>query len=69
MEIPMHQFACFEFAGLTRDRSRQSGRDDRVQNAVALLSGPPWLVFLTVCYFVWRKLRPSKPLAGVAPHG
>jgi L-asparagine transporter-like permease len=36
---------------------------------VALLSGPPWLVFLTVCYFVWRKLRPSKPLAGVAPHG
>ena len=37
MEIPMHQFACFEFAGLTRDRSRQSGRDDRVQDAVALL--------------------------------
>lgn len=36
---------------------------------VALLSGPPWLVFLTVCYFVWRRLRPSKPLAGVAPHG
>ena len=24
---------------------------------VALLSGPPWLVFLTVCYFIWRKLR------------
>ena len=22
---------------------------------VALLSGPPWLVFLTVCYFIWRK--------------
>jgi AAT family amino acid transporter len=36
---------------------------------VALLSGPPWLLFLTVCYFVWRRLRPSKPLAGVAPHG
>ena len=28
---------CFEFAGLTRDRSRQSGRDDRVEHAVALL--------------------------------
>jgi AAT family amino acid transporter len=22
---------------------------------VALLSGPPWLVFLTLCYFIWRK--------------
>ena len=37
MEIPMHQFACLEFAGLTRDRSRQSGRDDGIQHAVALL--------------------------------
>ena len=36
---------------------------------VALLSGPPWLAFITVCYFVWRKLRPSKTFSGVAPHG
>src|SRR5437879_13020130 len=25
---------------------------------VALLSGPPWLVFLTVCYFILRMLPP-----------
>jgi len=36
---------------------------------VALLSGPPWLVFLTVCYFIWRKLRSPKAPAGAAPHG
>jgi amino acid transporter, AAT family len=36
---------------------------------VALLSGPPWLVFLTVCYFVWRKFSSTKPSAGAAPHG
>src|SRR6266404_4059929 len=35
---------------------------------VALLSGPPWLVFLTVCYFIWRKFQPPKS-AGAAPHG
>jgi L-asparagine transporter-like permease len=36
---------------------------------VALLSGPPWLVFLTVCYFMWRKFQPPKSAAGAAPHG
>ena len=36
---------------------------------VALLSGPPWLVFLTVCYFIWRKLGSPKSDAGAAPHG
>jgi L-asparagine transporter-like permease len=36
---------------------------------VALLSGPPWLVFLTVCYFIWRKLRSPKAPVGAAPHG
>jgi amino acid transporter, AAT family len=35
---------------------------------VALLSGPPWLVFLTVCYFIWRKLGSSKA-PGAALHG
>lgn len=24
---------------------------------LALLAGPPWLVFLTVCYFIWRKVQ------------
>jgi len=27
---------------------------------VALLAGPPWLAFLTVCYFIWRKFEPRK---------
>ena len=27
---------------------------------VALLAGVPWLVFLTVCYFIWRKLGLSR---------
>jgi len=36
---------------------------------VALLSGPPWLVFLTVCYFIWRKLQSSNSAAGATPHG
>ena len=26
---------------------------------VTLLAGPPWLVFLTLCYLVWRKFNPS----------
>jgi L-asparagine transporter-like permease len=34
---------------------------------VALLSGPPWLVFLTVCYFVWRKFGSRK--SSMAPQG
>lgn len=25
---------------------------------VTLLAGPPWLAFLTLCYFIWRKFRP-----------
>ena len=36
---------------------------------VALLSGPPWLVFLTACYFIGRKFQSPKPAAGAAPHG
>ncbi len=36
---------------------------------VALLSGPPWLVFLTVCYFIWRKFGSPKASSGAAPHG
>jgi amino acid transporter, AAT family len=36
---------------------------------VALLAGLPWLAFLTVCYFIWRKLRPPKAPAGAALHG
>ena len=36
---------------------------------VALLAGLPWLAFLAVCYFIWRRLHPPKATAGAAPHG
>jgi L-asparagine transporter-like permease len=36
---------------------------------VALLSGPPWLVFLTVCYFIWRKFAARKNLAEASSNG
>jgi AAT family amino acid transporter len=36
---------------------------------VALLAGPPWLVFLTVCYFIWRKFNPAKLADGPGSHG
>jgi amino acid transporter, AAT family len=36
---------------------------------VALLAGPPWLVFLTVCYFIWRKFQSDKTAAGAGPVG
>jgi L-asparagine transporter-like permease len=26
---------------------------------VALLTGPPWLIFISLCYFVWRRTTPS----------
>ncbi len=35
---------------------------------VALLSGPPWLVVLTLCYFIWRKFGSAKSSSGAAPH-
>ena len=28
---------------------------------VTLRAGPPWLAFITLCYFVWRKARSVKP--------
>jgi L-asparagine transporter-like permease len=34
---------------------------------IALLAGPPWLLFITLCYWVWRRanrLRASQPLDG-----
>src|SRR4029077_2787606 len=36
---------------------------------VALLAGPPWLVFLTVCYFIWRRFNPAKLADGPGSHG
>ncbi|GAC1637092.1 MAG: amino acid permease [Candidatus Acidiferrum sp.] len=31
---------------------------------VTLLAGPPWLAFLTVCYFIWRAHRNRRASAG-----
>ncbi len=36
---------------------------------LTLLAGPPWLVFLTVCYFVWRKAGSPQSSPGAVPHG
>jgi len=36
---------------------------------VALVFGPPWLVFLAVCYFIWRKFGSPKASSGAGPHG
>ena len=36
---------------------------------VALMAGPPWLLFLTLCYFIWRTLRPRRTAAGAGQHG
>jgi len=36
---------------------------------VALLAGPPWLAFLTVCYFIWRKLQSGKNASGISAVG
>jgi L-asparagine transporter-like permease len=33
---------------------------------IALLSGPPWLIFITLCYLIWRRANPhaSKAASG-----
>jgi L-asparagine transporter-like permease len=36
---------------------------------VALLAGPPWLAFLTLCYFMWRKLQSRESAGGADIHG
>jgi L-asparagine transporter-like permease len=36
---------------------------------VALPAGGAWLVFVTLCYFIWRKLRSGKIAAGTDPVG
>ena len=36
---------------------------------VTLLAGPPWLVFLTACYFIFSSFGPRPAAAGAAHHG
>jgi len=36
---------------------------------ITLLAGLPWLAFITVCYFVWRRARSSRLVPGEAHDG
>jgi amino acid transporter, AAT family len=36
---------------------------------ITLMAGAPWLAFLTVCYFVWRRVGPRNPFPGEAHDG
>jgi AAT family amino acid transporter len=36
---------------------------------ITLLAGAPWLAFITVCYFVWRKARSRNQVRGEAHDG
>jgi AAT family amino acid transporter len=36
---------------------------------ITLEAGAPWLAFLTVCYFVWRRVGPRNPFPGEAHDG
>jgi L-asparagine transporter-like permease len=36
---------------------------------IALLAGPPWLLFLTVCYFIFRTVKARPTAGGAARHG
>jgi AAT family amino acid transporter len=36
---------------------------------ITLVAGLPWLVFLTVCYFVWRRARSRNPVPGESHDG
>jgi AAT family amino acid transporter len=36
---------------------------------ITLTAGLPWLLFITLCYLVWRKAHPRNPLAGATIHG
>ena len=36
---------------------------------ITLLAGVPWLLFITVCYFVWRRTRPEARAGGESRNG
>jgi len=36
---------------------------------ITVTAGLPWLLFITLCYFGWRKTHPVDPGAGVTVHG
>jgi hypothetical protein len=34
---------------------------------IALLAGPPWLIFITLCYLAWRRANPVPPTGASDP--
>jgi amino acid transporter, AAT family len=36
---------------------------------ITLIAGVPWLVFISLCYLLWRRVLSRKPLPGVVNHG
>ena len=36
---------------------------------ITLLSGPPWLVFISLCYLVWRRARFRNPVTEITKNG
>jgi len=36
---------------------------------ITLTAGLPWLLFVTLCYLVWRRTNPRKAEAGAGIHG
>jgi L-asparagine transporter-like permease len=36
---------------------------------ITVTAGLPWLLFITLCYFGWRKIHPGDPGVGVTIHG
>ena len=34
---------------------------------IALLAGPPWLIFITLCYLAWRHANPGPPVGPSDP--
>jgi len=39
------------------------------QLRITLTAGLPWLLFISLCYLVWSKVRSRRPVAGVSEHG
>ena len=36
---------------------------------ITLLCGPPWLLFISLCYLVWSRARSHRPVAGTTKDG
>jgi AAT family amino acid transporter len=36
---------------------------------ITLLCGPPWLLFISLCYLVWSRARSHRPVAGTTKNG